>query len=53
MPTRQLFDLSDKQMEFRWINRLSFHRFDGLHTSRQIPDRTTIRTFNERLMRAG
>ena len=42
---QQLFNLSDEQMEFQLLDRLSFQRFAGLRHSSQIPDRTTIWTF--------
>ncbi|PHV11468.1 transposase, partial [Chitinimonas sp. BJB300] len=42
---QQLFNLSDEQMEFQLLDRLSFQRFVGLRSSSQIPDRTTIWTF--------
>jgi IS5 family transposase len=50
---QQLFNLSDEQMEFQLLDRLSFQRFVGLRASSQIPDRTTIWTFKERLIQAG
>lgn len=50
---QQLFNLSDEQMEFQLLDRLSFQRFAGLRHSSQIPDRTTIWTFKERLIKAG
>lgn len=50
---QQLFNLSDEQMEFQLLDRLSFQRFAGLRASSQIPDRTTIWTFKERLIQAG
>lgn len=50
---QQLFNLSDEQMEFQLLDRLSFQRFAGLRSSSQIPDRTTIWTFKERLIQAG
>ncbi|CUI08768.1 Mobile element protein [Janthinobacterium sp. CG23_2] len=50
---QQLFNLSDEQMEFQLLDRLSFQRFVGLRSSSQIPDRTTIWTFKERLLKAG
>lgn len=50
---QQLFNLSDEQMEFQFLDRLSFQRFAGLRASSQIPDRTTIWTFKERLIQAG
>jgi len=40
-------------MEFQLLDRLSFQRFAGLRHSSQIPDRTTIWTFKERLIKAG
>jgi len=50
---QQLFNLSDEQMEFQLLDRLSFQRFAGLRPSSQIPDRTTIWTFKELLVVAG
>ena len=50
---QQLFNLSDEQMEFQLPDHLSFQRFVGLRASSQIPDRTTIWTFKERLIQAG
>ena len=50
---QQLFNLSDEQMEFQLLDRLSFQRFVGLRASSQIPDRTTIWIFKERLIKAG
>jgi len=50
---QQLCNLSDEQMEFQLLDRLSFQRFAGLRRSSQIRDRTTIWTFKERLIKAG
>lgn len=50
---QQLFNLSDEQMEFQSLDRLSFQRFAGLRASSQITNRTTIWPFKERLIRAG
>ena len=50
---QQMFNLSDEQMEFQLLDRLSFQRFVGLRASSQIPDRTTVWTFKERLIKAG
>jgi IS5 family transposase len=50
---QQLYSLSDEQMEFQLLDRLSFQRFVGLRHSSQIPDRTTLWTFRERLIAAG
>lgn len=50
---QQLFNLSDEQMEFQLLDRLSSQRFARLVDTSQIPDRTTIWTFKERLVKAG
>ncbi|MDO9161178.1 MAG: IS5 family transposase [Methylococcaceae bacterium] len=50
---QQLYNLSDEQMEYQLLDRLSFQRFVGLRHSSQIPDRTTFWTFRERLNAAG
>jgi len=50
---QQLYNLSDEQLEFQLLDRLSFQRFAGLRDSSQIPDRTTFWTFRERLIAAG
>jgi IS5 family transposase len=50
---QQLYGLSDEQLEFQLLDRLSFQRFVGLRRSSQIPDRTTFWTFRERLKDAG
>lgn len=50
---QQLYNLSDEQMEFQLLDRLSFQRFTRLRHSSQIPDRTTLWTFRERLIQAG
>ena len=39
---QQRYHLSDEQMEFQQLDRLSFQRFVGLCHSSQIPDRTTL-----------
>jgi IS5 family transposase len=49
---QQLYNLSDEQLEFQLLDRLSFQRFAGLRNSSQIPDRTTYWTFRERLIKA-
>jgi IS5 family transposase len=40
-------------MEFQLLDRMSFLRFTRLSDTSQIPDRTTIWTFKERLIKAG
>ncbi len=49
---QQLFNLSDEQMEFQLIDRMSFQRFAGLKHSGRVPDRNTIWVFRERLVQA-
>lgn len=49
---QHLYNLSDDQMEYQVLDRLSFQRFLGLRRSSQIPDRTTFWTFRERLTAA-
>ena len=50
---QQLYNLSDDQMEFQLLDRLSLQRFAGLRHSSQIPDAKTIWLFKERLKDAG
>jgi len=51
--SQQLCNLSDELMDFQLLDRLRFQRFVGLRASSQIPDRTTIWAFKERLIQAG
>lgn len=51
--TQQLFNLCDEQMEFQLLDRMSLQRFVGLRDTSQIPDRTRIWTFKEKLIKAG
>ncbi len=46
---QNLYGLSDEQMEYQVLDRLSFQRFLGLRRSSQVPDRTTFWSFHERL----
>lgn len=46
---QHLYNLSDEQMEYQVLDRLSFQRFLGLRHSSQVPDRTTFWAFRERL----
>ena len=46
---KHLHGLSDEQTEFQLLDRRSFRRFCGLEHSRNIPDRTTIWNFENRL----
>lgn len=49
---QHLFNLSDEQMEFQLLDRMSFQRFAGLQNSARVPDRNTIWNFRERLVKA-
>ena len=46
---KRLHGLSDEQTEFHLLDRRSFRRFCGLEHSRNIPDRTTIWSFENRI----
>ena len=47
-----LYNLSDDNMEFQLIDRLSFHRFLGISLDDRIPDAKTIWLFREQLTKA-
>jgi IS5 family transposase len=49
---QQLFNLSDEQMEFQLLDRMSFQRFAGQKNTARVPDRNTIWNFRERLVQA-
>jgi len=42
---KRLYNLSDEQMEYQLLDRMSYQRFCGLEDAMNIPDRTTIWTF--------
>jgi IS5 family transposase len=50
---KRLYGLSDEQMEYQLLDRMSFKRFCGLEHSRTVPDRTTIWLFENRIGAAG
>jgi IS5 family transposase len=50
---QRLFNISDEQLEYQIIDRMSFMRFLGLTMADDVPDRTTIWTFREQLKHAG
>ena len=50
---QQMFNLSDEQLEYQTLDRLSFQRFAGLTGSSDIPDRNTVWRFKERIAAAG
>ncbi|UTW12085.1 IS5 family transposase [Marinobacterium rhizophilum] len=50
---KRLYNLSDEQMEYQLLDRMSYQRFCGLTHASNIPDRTTIWTFENRIGEAG
>ena len=50
---KKLYNLSNDQMEFQLLDRMSFKRFCGLTHSRTIPDATTIWVFENRIGEDG
>ena len=50
---KRLYNLSDEQMEFQLLDRMSYQKFCGLRDVSNIPDRTTIWTFENRIGSAG
>lgn len=50
---KRLYNLSDEQMEYQLLDRMSYQRFCGLPDAINIPDRTTIWTFENRIGEAG
>ncbi|ANG63586.1 transposase [Marinobacterium aestuarii] len=50
---KRLYNLSDEQMEYQLLDRMSYQRFCGLTQISNIPDRTTIWTFENRIGEAG
>lgn len=46
---KRLHNLSDEQVEFQLLDRMSFQRFCGLSHSASIPDRTTVWMFENRI----
>ena len=53
MVLKRLYNLSDEQMEYQLLDRMSYKRFCGLSHSATIPDRTTIWIFEQRIGEAG
>lgn len=41
----RLYNLSDEQMEYQLLDRMSYKRFCSASSATHIPDRTTVRTF--------
>ena len=50
---QRLYNLSDAQMQFHILDRLSFMRFLGLQINDTVPDEKTIWHFRETLTRKG
>jgi transposase, IS5 family len=50
MILQRYYNLSDEQMQFQILDRLSFMRFLGLTLSDKVPDEKTIWSFRERLI---
>lgn len=50
---KQLYNLSDDQVEYQALDRVTFQRFLGLKSSSRIPDSKTFWAFQQALMNAG
>ncbi len=50
---QSLYNLSDDQIEFQILDRISFIRFLGLSIGGKVPDATTVWRFREALIEAG
>lgn len=50
---KRLYNLSDEQMEYQLLDRMSYKRFCGLALVTNIPDRTTVWVFENRIGEAG
>ena len=50
---KRLYNLSDEQMEYQLLDRMSYQRFCGLRSASNIPDRTTVWTFENRIGEVG
>ena len=50
---KRLYNLSDEQMEYQLLVRMSYKRFCGLANAANIPDRTTVWTFENRIGELG
>lgn len=44
---KRLYNLSDEQMAYQLLDRMSYKRFCGLANASAIPDRTTVWTFDQ------
>ena len=50
---KRLYNPSDEQMEYQLLDRMSYKRFCGLANATNVPDRTTVWTFENRIGEAG
>lgn len=50
---QHLYRLSDEQLEYQTLDRLTFQRFVGIERSNRVPDFTTVWRFRERLGQQG
>jgi IS5 family transposase len=50
---KRLYNLSDEQMEYQLLDRMSYKRFCGLENASTIPDRTTVWLFENRIGETG
>lgn len=50
---KRLYNLSDEQMEYQLLDRMSYQRSCGLSHAVNIPDRTTIWTFENQIGETG
>ncbi|MEN3260009.1 IS5 family transposase [Sodalis endosymbiont of Spalangia cameroni] len=50
---KRIYNLSDEQIEYQLLDRMSFKRFCGLLHAINIPDRTTVWTFENRIGEDG
>ena len=50
---KNLYSLSDENLEYQILDRLSFCRFLGIHLGDKVPDSTTVWRFNESLTESG
>ena len=50
---KRLYNLSDEQIKYQLLDRMSYKRFCGLARATNIPDRTTVWVFENRIGEAG
>lgn len=50
---KRLYNLSDEQIEYQLLDRMSYKRFCALSSATNIPDRTTVWSFENRIGEPG